>query len=103
MTNIEPFGSIVLIEKIEQTERKTSSGLVLTATTLESELGRGKVIAVGPGDFDNAGNRHSIPLIFGDIVIYHDAQATEVKDALGSTYYFINWRNLLGKERISND
>jgi len=102
MTNIEPFGSIILIEKIEQTERKTNSGLVLAATTLESELGRGKVVAVGPGDFDNQGNRHEIPLTLGDKVIYHDAQATEVTDDLGNKYYFINWRHLLGKEGNAN-
>jgi co-chaperonin GroES (HSP10) len=101
MTNIVPFGSIVLIEKIEQAERKTSSGLVLSATTLETELARGKVIAAGPGDFDNQGNRHEIPLTFGDVVIYHDAQATEVTDSSNNKYYFINWRNLLGKE-VSN-
>ncbi|MEI7999566.1 MAG: co-chaperone GroES family protein [Candidatus Omnitrophota bacterium] len=98
MTNIEPFGSLVLIEKVEQKERKTSSGLVLTTSVLDSELSRGKVIAVGPGDFDNVGNRHEVPLTYGDIVIYSEGQANEVTDALGSKYFFINWRNLLGKE-----
>jgi chaperonin GroES len=98
MTNIEPFGSLLLIEEIQQQERKTNSGLVLTSATLESELKRGKVVAVGPGDFDNLGNRHEIPLTQGDVVIYNDSHATEVTDALGSKYYFINWRNLLGKE-----
>lgn len=98
MTNIEPLGSLILVEKIEQSERKTSSGLVLAATTLDSELCRGKVIAVGPGDYDNVGNLHPIPLNFGDKVIYIEHQATEVTDTLGSKYYFINWRTLFGKE-----
>jgi co-chaperonin GroES (HSP10) len=98
MTNIEPFGSMILIEEIKQEERKTNSGLVLAATTMEAELRRGKVIEVGPGDFDNVGNRHEIPLTYGDIVIYNENNATEVTDALGSKYYFINWRSLFGKE-----
>lgn len=98
MTNIEPLGSLILIEAIEQSERKTTSGLVLAASTLENELKRGKVIAVGPGDFDNVGNKHDIPLTFGEVVIYNEGNATEVTDALGSKYYFINWRSLLGKE-----
>lgn len=98
MTNIEPFGSLVLVEKIDQQERKTSSGLVLAATTLDSELCRGKIIAVGPGDHDNVGNLHPIPLQYGDTVIYVEHQATEVTDASGSKYYFINWRSLFGKE-----
>lgn len=98
MTNIEPFGSLILVEEIEQGERKTSSGLVLSATILDSELKRGKVIAVGTGDYDNVGNKHEIPLTYGDTVIYNEGNATEVTDALGSKYYFINWRHLFGKE-----
>jgi len=98
MTNIEPFGSLLLIEEIEQSERKTSSGLVLSALVLDNELKRGKVIAVGTGDYDNAGNKHKIPLTHGDVVIYNEGNATEVTDALGSKYYFINWRSLFGKE-----
>ena len=98
MTNIEPLGSLVLIEKIEQSERKTSSGLVLAAVTLDAELDRGKVVKVGPGDYDNVGNKHEIPLTQGDVVIYNGHQATEVTDASNNKYYFINWRNLLGKE-----
>lgn len=99
MTNIEPLGSLILVEAIEQSERKTTSGLVLSASILDNELKRGKVIEVGPGDFDNVGNKHDIPLTFGDVVIYNEGNATEVTDASGSKYYFINWRSLLGKER----
>ena len=98
MTNIEPLGSLILIEEIEQKERTTTSGLVLSAATLESELKRGRVVAVGPGDHDNVGNKHEIPLEINDLVIYNENNATEVTDALGSKYYFINWRSLFGKE-----
>jgi co-chaperonin GroES (HSP10) len=98
MTNIDPLGSLILVEKIEQAERKTSSGLVLSAAVLDTELARGKVISVGPGDYDNVGNKHDIPLTNGDVVIYNENNATEVTDASGSKYYFINWRSLFGKE-----
>ena len=98
MTNIEPFGSLILVEEIEQGERTTNSGLVLSASILDSELKRGRVIAVGTGDYDNVGNKHEIPLTYGDTVIYNEGNATEVTDALGSKYYFINWRHLFGKE-----
>jgi co-chaperonin GroES (HSP10) len=98
MTNIEPFGSLILVEEIEQGEKKTTSGLVLAATSLENDLKRGKVIAVGPGDNDNAGNHYEIPLTAGDIVIYNEMQATEVTDSSNNKYKFINWRQLFGKE-----
>ena len=98
MTNLEPLGSLILVEEIEATEQKTASGLIMTAQSLESELNRGKVIAVGPGDYDNVGNKHEIPLTAGDIVVYNKMNATEVTDASGSKYYFINWRSLFAKE-----
>jgi co-chaperonin GroES (HSP10) len=99
MTNIEPLGSLILVEEIEQQERTTSSGLLLSASILESELKRGRVVAVGPGDNDNAGNHYDIPLQFADVVIYSENHATEVTDKLGNKYFFINWRSLLGIER----
>jgi co-chaperonin GroES (HSP10) len=98
MTNIEPFGSLVLVEEIEQLERKMSSGLIISSSLLDYELKRGKVIDVGPGDNDNAGNHYDIPLKYGDVVIYSQSNATEVTDSLGNKYFFINWRTLLGKE-----
>jgi chaperonin GroES len=98
MTNIEPLGSLILVEQIEQGDKKTSSGLVLVATTMDADLKRGKVIAVGPGDRDNDGNIYPIPLTQGDIVIYNEMQATEVTDELNNKYKFINWRQLFGKE-----
>jgi co-chaperonin GroES (HSP10) len=102
MTNIEPFGSLVLVEEIDQGEKKTASGLVLTSTVMDSNIKRGKVIAIGSGDFDANGNKHEIPLTAGDIVIYNENQATEVTDALNDKYHFINWRHLFGKEGSLN-
>lgn len=98
MTNIKPFGSLILVEEIEQQERKMSSGLIISSALLEYELKRGKVIDVGPGDNDNSGNHYDIPLNTGDIVIYSESNATEVTDSLGNKYFFVNWRTLLGKE-----
>lgn len=98
MTNIEPLGSLILIEQLEQGEKKTTSGLVLAATTMDNDLKRGKVIAVGPGDRDANGEIYPIPLTPGDVVIYNEMQATEVTDDLNNKYKFINWRQLFGKE-----
>lgn len=98
MTNIEPLGSLVLVKKIEQGDRKTSSGLVLAAA-FTSELSRGTIVAIGEGDMDSKGNIHPIPLSEGDIVIYSEGHATEVTDSDNEKLQFINWRNLLGLEK----
>jgi signal recognition particle subunit SRP54 len=44
MTNVEPLGSLILVEKIDQKERKTNSGLVLAASVIENELTRAEAI-----------------------------------------------------------
>ena len=38
MINIKPLGTLILVQKIEETEKTTASGLVLTATAAQSEL-----------------------------------------------------------------
>ena len=55
MTNIRPLGSLIIIKELEVEDRKTASGLVLSANVLQNELKRGSVVAVGPGDNDNSG------------------------------------------------
>jgi chaperonin GroES len=99
MTNIEPLGGLVLLEKLEQEDRTTASGLVLSAVTLDAELSRGTIIAIGPGERDQEGRIHTVPLEVGQIVFYNDANATEVKDSQNNTYQFVNWRNLFGVDK----
>ena len=98
MTNIEPLGGLILAEEIEQQDRKTASGLVLTAISQESELKRGKIVKLGPGERDQEGKIHTIPLEIGQIIIYNEGNATEVTDSSNNKYQFINWRHLLGVE-----
>lgn len=98
MSNIEPLGGIVLVQEIEQGDKTTASGLVLTSMSMESELRRGKIIAVGPGERDQSGVTHRIPLDVGMVVIYAELHGTEVTDSSNNKYQFVNWRNLFGVE-----
>ena len=98
MTNIEPLGGLILVKESQQEERKTMSGLVLTASATESDLKRGLIVAVGPGERDQTGRTHKVPLDVGMIVIYNESQGTEVVDSSGNKYKFVNWRNLFGVE-----
>jgi co-chaperonin GroES (HSP10) len=98
MTNIEPLGSLILIKEIEEADRTTKSGLVLAASVIDSLLKRGTVVKTGPGDHDNSGKHHSIPLEPGQTVIYAESHATEIEDSNGDKYFFINWRQLFGTE-----
>jgi co-chaperonin GroES (HSP10) len=98
LTNIEPLGGLILVKKNEKEDTSTASGLILTADSRDSELNRGVIIKVGPGERDQNGTTHKIPLNEGQIVIYADSHATEVIDKDRNTYEFINWRNLFGVE-----
>jgi co-chaperonin GroES (HSP10) len=98
MTNIEPLGSLILIKATEETDKTTKSGLVIAASVIDSVLKRGTVVKIGPGDHDNSGQHHDIPLQAGDVVIYSENHATEIEDSDGDKYFFINWRQLFGTE-----
>ena len=96
MTNIKPLGTLVLIEKIEETETTTASVLVLTAAELDRDLSRGIVIAIGDGTRDIYGNVHPLLVEVGDMVYFNDSSLTEVKEGINN-YYFISSTNLFGK------
>jgi len=98
MTNISPLGGLILVKKNEVTDTKTQSGLILTASAQDSELNRGTIVKVGPGERDQEGKVHPIPLKESDVVIYSENHGTEVTDSSGNKYEFINWRNLFGVE-----
>jgi chaperonin GroES len=67
----------VVIEPIPR-EEMTKSGIVLPDTAKEKPQ-EGKVIAVGPGAFDNDGKRMPIDVKSGDKVLYAKYAGTEFK------------------------
>jgi chaperonin GroES len=97
MTNIQPLGTLVLVKKIEEKEKTTASGLVLTASAMEAELARGTVIAVGEGTRDIQGNIHPLNINIGDIVYFNEMHLTEITDDDNNKYNFIAFSNLFGK------
>ena len=76
--NIKPLEDRVLVQSLEA-ETTTASGLVIPDTAKEKPQ-EGKVVAVGPGRFDEDGEKR-IPLDVkvGDVVIYSKYGGTEVK------------------------
>ena len=91
--NIKPLEDRVLVQSLEA-ETTTASGLVIPDTAKEKPQ-EGKVIAVGPGRFDEDGEKR-IPLDVkvGDVVIYSKYGGTEVKYA-GQEYLLLGARDIL--------
>ena len=76
-TKLRPLGDRVVIEPIPR-EDMTKSGIVLPDTAKEKPQ-EGKVIAVGPGAFDNDGKRIAVHVTTGDKVLYAKYAGTEFK------------------------
>ena len=91
--SIKPLEDRILVQTLEA-EQTTASGLVIPDTAKEKPQ-EGKVLAVGPGRFDEDGDKR-IPLDIkvGDVVIYSKYGGTEVKYD-GQEYLLLSARDLL--------
>jgi chaperonin GroES len=92
--NIQPLEDKILVEPNEA-ETTTASGIVIPDTAKEKPQ-EGKVLAVGPGRYDDNGKRIPIDVVEGDVVIYSKYGGTEVKYA-GKEYLLLSARDVLAK------
>ncbi|KAL8112262.1 10 kDa chaperonin-like [Apium graveolens] len=74
----------VLVEKIVHPS-KTTAGILLPEKA--SKLNSAKVVAVGPGEIDKAGNKIPVSVKEGDTVLLPEYGGTEVK--LGDKEYYL--------------
>lgn len=84
MKDLKPVNDRVLI-KIQEAEEKTAGGLLLSASAKEKPS-IGTVVAVGPGSFDEEGNRKGLGISPGSNVLYSKYAGTEFKSKDGSQY-----------------
>ena len=91
--SIKPLEDRIVVQTLEA-EQTTASGLVIPDTAKEKPQ-EGKVLAVGPGRFDDDGEKR-IPLDVkvGDTVLYSKYGGTEVKYG-GEEYLILSARDVL--------
>ncbi len=75
--SLKPLGNRLVVEPIEQ-EEVTPGGIVLPETAKEKPQ-QGKVLAVGPGERNDKGERIPMDVKVGDKIIYAKYSGTEVK------------------------
>ena len=75
--SFKPLGGRVLVEPIEQ-EEVTAGGIVLPETAKEKPQ-QGKVLAAGPGDRNDKGERVPMDVKVGDVILFAKYSGTEVK------------------------
>ncbi|MFC4057794.1 co-chaperone GroES [Planomonospora corallina] len=90
---VKPLGDRIVVQPLEA-EQTTASGLVIPDTAKEKPQ-EGKVLAVGPGNWDEDGKKR-IPLDVneGDVVLYSKYGGTEVKYG-GEEYLVLSARDVL--------
>lgn len=82
---LRPLGDRVVVKPVEEEER-TPGGIVLPDVAKEKPQ-QGEVVAVGPGELNERGERNPMDVKVGDRVIYSKYAGTEVK--LGEEEYLI--------------
>ncbi|WP_061960928.1 co-chaperone GroES [Demequina flava] len=91
--SIKPLEDKVVV-KPSAAEQTTASGLVIPDAAKEKPQ-EGEILAVGPGRFDDNGNRIPVDVAVGDKVIYSKYGGTEVKYG-GEELLILSSRDLLG-------
>lgn len=74
---IRPLHDRVLVERIEEEER-TAGGIIIPDTAKEKPT-KGKVVAVGNGARNDAGNLVALDVQVGDTILFGKWSGTEVK------------------------
>lgn len=90
---IKPLEDRILVQALDA-EQTTATGLVIPDTAKERPQ-EGKVLAVGPGRFDDSGaKRIPLDVKVGDLVIFSKYGGTEVKYD-GQEYLLLSARDIL--------
>lgn len=91
--NLTPLGDRVIVRPNDEDEQRTASGLVIPDTAKEKPQ-TGSILAVGPGDRNDDGDRVPMDVSVGDTVVYSKFAGTELKYE-GEDYLILSSRDLL--------
>jgi chaperonin GroES len=90
---LKPLADRVIVKQSEA-EEKTASGIVLPDAAKEKPT-KGKVVAVGPGKFDDKGKRMALGVKAGDNVYYGKYSGTDV-EVDGDKFVILRESDILG-------
>lgn len=90
---LKPLADRVIVRQSEA-EEKTRSGIVLPDTAKEKPT-KGKVVAVGPGKFDDNGKRMELGVRQGDTIYYGKYSGTDV-EVNGEKFVILRESDILG-------
>ncbi len=92
-TFIQPLSDRVVIKPIGKDEIKSVSGIIIPESANKEKPERGKVVAVGPGKYDD-GSRQPVEVNIGDTVLFSKYGYDEVK-INNEEYYILSESSIL--------
>ena len=76
--SLRPLADRVIVEPMDREE--TTAGGILLPETAKEKPQEGKILAIGPGRWDEEGkNRVPLEVAMGDVVIFAKYSGTEIK------------------------
>ena len=93
--NLQPLGDRVVVKPLSEEDSKTPSGIYIPDTAKEKPQ-EGEVVAVGPGEPNDNGEKIKPDVEKGDIVVYSKYGGTEIK-VEGIEYLILSSRDILAK------
>ena len=90
---IRPLNDRLLVQRLEE-EEKTAGGIVIPDSAKEKPA-EGKVVAVGPGKTNDAGERVELQVKEGDVILFSKYGGTDVK-LDGEDYLIMREDDVLG-------
>ena len=90
---IRPLNDRILVQRLEE-EEKTAGGIIIPDSAKEKPA-EGKVVAVGPGKLNDAGERAALQVKDGDLVLFSKYGGTDVK-LDGENYLIMREDDVLG-------
>lgn len=91
---LKPTHDHIVVEPVNAQEAATASGIILPDTINKEKPEQGKVVAVGPGKFEN-GQLVPMSVKVGDVVVFKKYAPDEVKIA-DKEYLVITDSDVLG-------
>ena len=92
--NIKPLGNRILVKR---SKAPLSKGGILLPDSAQEKPKEGEVVAVGPGQYDDAGTLKALEVQVGETVLFGSYAGIEIKtDHLDEQYLILSEEEILG-------
>ena len=93
--NIKPLGARVIVAPLEKDVETFAGGELVLPDTAKEKPQQGKVLAVGPGQRDEDGNRIPMDVEVGNIVVFAKYAGTGFKTEEGEEILILKESDIL--------